>query len=438
MVTLTPLRLAALALAVAGLVVAAYVAGTRRAGPATTTTAPAPALAGVSFSRADFAALPGWGEHDPSMAVAAFARACAARGGAADDAPANPHEAMMPAGVSFGGTIADWREACAASAQVLREAGGAAPARAFFEKHFTPVSIAARLTPGGDPLGPATIEPKGRFTAYFEPAYPASDQRTEEFSAPVLARPADLVTADLGAFRETLAGERIAGSVEGGVLKPYPDHAAINAGALDGRATPIAYMRPSDLLFLQIQGSGRLLLPGATARIGYDGHNGHPYTPVGKTLMEMGALTRETVSMQTIMAWLDAAPAAEAAKVRESNRSYIFFRRLDDLPDPSLGPVGAAGAQLTPMVSLAVDPRFTPLGAPVFVDIDGVAAEGPIRRLMIAEDRGGAIKGPVRGDLFAGSGEAAGAFAGGFNRMGTMTILLPRALAARLPNGAPS
>ncbi len=428
MVTLTPLRLAVVALAVAGLVAAAFVAGTKRG--VQKAPPPEPVLAGVSFSVSDFAALPGWRDHDPSLALAAFARVCALRNAAPDDAPANPHEALMRADASLGGTIADWRAPCAAA---LTAGLGAQAARAIFETHFTPVSLAARLTPGGDPEGPPTIERTGRFTAYFEPAYPASDQQTEEFSAPVLARPADLVTADLGAFREGLAGDRIAGSVVDGVLQPYPDHAAINAGALVGRAEIIAHMRPTDLLFLQIQGSGRLHLPGGELRVGYDGHNGHQYTPVGRTLIEEGALTRETVSMQTIRGWLDAATPAAAARVRESNRSYIFFRRLDGLPDPSLGPLGAAGSQLTPMVSLAVDPRFTPLGAPVFVEIEGGAETAPIAALMIAEDRGGAIKGPVRGDLYAGSGEAAGAFAGGFNRMGTMTVLLPKGVAARLP-----
>lgn len=426
MVTLTPLRLAALALLVAGLVIAAYVAGTRRPGPKPPSSALA--LAGVQFTPSSFADLPGWQDHDPSQALTAFARACAARANAADDAPANSHEALMRAGVTLAGTVADWRAACEA-AQALPAKAGAAAARAFFEAAFTPVRLGARMTPDGAPEGPVTLEPKGRFTAYFEPAYPASDVQTEEFSAPVFARPPDLVTVDLGAFRESLAGERIAGTVEDGVLKPYPDHAAINAGALAGRAEVFAFMRPTDLLFLQIQGSGRLLLPAGAVRVGYDGHNGHPYTPVGRTLIEKGALTRETVSMQTIKDWLDAAPRDEAAMVRESNRSYIFFQRLDGLPNPALGPLGAAGTQLTPMISLAVDPRFTPLGAPVFVDIEG---EAPIRRLMIAEDRGGAIKGPVRGDIYAGSGDEAGAFAGGFNRMGTMTILLPKGLAARL------
>lgn len=437
MLTLTPSRLALLAAGVTVLVAGAYVLGTKRAGPPDIAAAPELAVAGAFLEVSDFSAIEGWAAHDPAPAIAAFARSCAQRAGAEDAAPWNVHEALGLEGVTLGGTVADWRGACAAASGPAP--ADAAAARDFFETHFRPVRIAARMTPGGDPAASATIETKGRFTAYFEPSYPASEERTPEFSAPVLARPADLVTVDLGKFRERFAGERIAGSVAGGALEPYPDHAAINAGALEGRAEILGWMRPSDLLFLQIQGSGRLVMPGRTIRAGYDGHNGHEYTAVGKTLIEAGVLTKETVSMQTIRDWLAAAPEDAAQVVRESNRSYIFFRALDGLPDPSLGPLGADGAQLTPMISLAVDPRFTPLAAPVWVDIEAGADGGaPIRTLMIAQDRGGAIKGPVRGDLYAGSGEAAGAFAGAFNRMGAMTVLVPRAIAARLPSAAGS
>jgi membrane-bound lytic murein transglycosylase A len=429
---LTPLRLALAGAGVVAIAAAAYWAGAKRG--ARPDKAPAAALefTGVRIAVTDFVALEGWAQADPSPAIAAFARSCAQRAALAGAAPWNPHEALGLHGVTLGGAADDWRGACLAASTAAP--GDAAAARTFFETHFRPVTLAARLAPGGDPAAALTVEAEGRFTAYFEPSYPASETKTPEFAAPVLARPADLVTVDLGAFREDLAGDRIAGSVKDGALQPYPDHAAINAGAIEGRTEILAWMRPDDLLFLQIQGSGRLLIGDRTMRVGYDGHNGWKYAAVGKTLIEQGALTRETVSMQTIRDWLAAAPAAEARRVRESNPSYIFFRRLDDLADPALGPVGADGAQLTPMVSLAVDPRFTPLGAPVWVEIKG---DEPIRTLMIAQDRGGAIKGPVRGDLYAGSGDQAGDFAGAFNRMGTMTVLLPRAVAGRLPAAAP-
>lgn len=434
MLTLTPFRLAILGAGVAAVAIAAYWAGAKSGAPKDTASSAPPALAGVSFSLTDFSSLAGWADQDPSLAVAAFARSCALRAAAAQDAAANPHEALGLDGVTLAGAARDWRAPCAAAADFVAAPGDAAAARHFFEAHFQPVALAARMAPGGDASATAAIESKGRFTAYFEPSYPASETQTPEFSAPVLARPADLVTVDLGAFRADLAGDRIAGAVSAGALQPYPDHAAINAGALDGRTEVLAWMRPDDLLFLQIQGSGRLRIGARAVRVGYDGHNGWKYTAVGKTLVDQGALTRETVSMQTIRDWLASAPEAEARAVRESNASYIFFRRLDGLPDPALGPLGAEGVQLTPMISLAVDPRFTPLGAPVWIDIDG---DKPFRRLMIAQDRGGAIKGPVRGDLYAGSGEAAGDFAGAFNRMGTQTVLLPKAAAARLPREAP-
>lgn len=432
MLTLTPSRIAVLCAGVAVIAAGAYWAGRRGAAPKPAE--PTLEFAGPAVTVLDYPLIEGWLEHDPAPAIAAFARSCALRAALEDSAPANAFEALGLDGVTLGGSAADWRGACAAAAEFDAAAGGAPAARAFFETHFQPVALAARMTPGGDKTLRAVIERKGRFTAYFEPSYPASESRTPEFSAPVLARPADLVTVDLGAFRADLAGDRIAGSVADGALLPYPDHAAINAGALDGRADVLAWMRPTDLLFLQIQGSGRLRLGGRDLRLGYDGHNGAKYVAVGKTLIEDGALTRETVSMQTIRGWLDAAPEADARRVRESNPSYIFFRPLGDLPDPALGPLGAGGAQLTPMISLAVDPRFTPLGAPVWVDVEG---DQPLRRLMIAQDRGGAIKGPVRGDLYAGSGDEAGDFAGAFNRTGTMTVLLPKALAGRLPKASP-
>ncbi len=444
MIRLTFVRVALALIAVIGLAWLAYTAGARRNPPAILASAAEDLVpVGVTAIPASFPALAGWTVHDPGPAIAAFARSCVRLLALPPDAPANPHEALGPGAATIGGqTLSgraqDWRAACDGAAAFLNaplaDDGGAA-ARSFFETHFRPVRLLARMASKGDPGRIVADEEKGRFTAYFEPSYPASDRPTTEFSAPVLARPADLVTIDLGLFRPELAGQRIAGSVEGGALTPYPDHAAINAGAIHGRSEALAWMRPTDLLFLQIQGSGRLQIAGAEMRVGYDGHNGHPYTAVGKTLIDSGALARETVSMQTIKAWLDAADPGEAAKVRESNRSYIFFRRLDALPDPSLGPLGADGVQLTPMVSLAVDPRWTPLGAPVWVNIEG---DEPLRRLMIAQDRGGAIKGPVRGDLYAGSGDAAGAFSGNFNRMGSMTLLLPVGVAARLEGaGAP-
>ncbi|MCA8889511.1 MAG: MltA domain-containing protein, partial [Parvularculaceae bacterium] len=170
-------------------------------------------------------------------------------------------------------------------------------------------------------------------------------------------------------------------------------------------------------------------------RVGYDGANGQPYTAIGRVLIEKGALQREDVSMQSILAWLQNATDEEARAVREANQSYIFFRVLDDLPHPDLGPIGSAGVQLTAGRSLAVDPRYAAYGAPVWVSIPGDSAtrKDPVRRLLIAQDSGGAIKNAVRADIFVGSGDLAGDVAGGFNERGELFLLTPAKIVERLP-----
>jgi len=396
---------------------------------------------GASLKPVDFDDIPGWRSDAIDAALAPFLLSCARIAGLPDDAPVNPLEHLgdgAPAGFTLAGRASDWRSACVEGAKTFAqpyadENARASGARAFFQYYFRPIQLRQLSAPerGGES---ARIEAQGRYTGYFEPFYEASPYRTSVYSAPVYTRPADLITVDLGRFRPELAGQRITGRVVDGVLDPYPDHAAINGGALAGRARVIAYMRPSDLLYLQIQGSGRIKLSDTELRLGYDGANGRPYTAIGRTLIDMGALSKEAVSMQTIRDWLDRAPAAEARTVRESNESFVFFRVLDTLADPSLGPLGAQGVQLTPGRSLAVDPRYTPYGAPVFISIDGDPAlrRTSIRRLMIAQDTGGAIKGAVRGDIFIGSGPRAGEVAGRLNETGEMFVLVPAPLAERL------
>lgn len=403
---------------------------------------------GAAFVLADFNELDGWRLDDAAETLPAFLRSCAHFEALAENAPANPSELpgiLGEAGASLAGAAGDWRAPCAEATKIVSQPyadknARTSAARAFYEFHFRPVRIYERLRPpeGQSPNTVATLTSSGRFTAYFEPYYEASPIRTIIYSAPVHARPTDLVTVDLGRFRPELRGQRIAGRIEDGALDPYPDHAAINGGAIVSRARVLAWMRPTDLFFLQIQGSGRLSLPGGEMRVGYDGSNGRPYTAIGRTLIERGALTRETVSMQTIRAWLDGATEEDGRAVRETNESYVFFRALDALPDRQLGPIGAQGVQLTAGRSIAVDPRYTPLGAPVWVSIEGdpEVRRDPVRRLMIAQDTGGAIKGPVRGDIFVGSGPQAGEVAGGYNRSGEMFVLLPKASAERLPKKA--
>jgi membrane-bound lytic murein transglycosylase A len=417
----------------------------------------------IVVEHASFAQLPRWTESDHRGALTAFVRSCERLLQAPGSGPANPAEALGEpmSGKSLGGQVADWREPCV-EAQRLAARGAAreaAAARAFFESRFTPAKVLSLRRPLAE--APAGLAPRreerGLITGYFEPEYEARAEPDGEFSAPLLARPDDLVTADLGRFREEFAGERIAGFVEGGALLPYPDRAEIEAGALGNRARPLAYLHPDDLFFLQIQGSGRLRFPdGTILRVGYDGQNGHPYTAIGRTLIERGALALENVSMQTIRQWLAAASPDEASAVRRTNRSYVFFRPLTlspahpgesrgpedgsrlppgraDLKD-DLGPLGTQGVQLTPKASLAVDRRFHALGAPLFLAFEG--PEAPLTGLYVAQDTGGAIKGPLRGDIFFGAGEEAAEIAGRLKAQAQMYVLLPNAVAARLWGGA--
>ena len=394
----------------------------------------------ITLEALSYSDLKSWRRDDQSKAIPAFLRSCDKLDLLEDGAPANPQEALgdAPGGASLSGLADDWREPCRAARALLttRYADATAAlsaARGAFEYNFRPVLIVSTRKPA--PGGRARrfgikVAREGLVTGYYEPIYPASTFRTVRFSAPVLRRPSNLVTVDLGAFRKEFAGQRIAGFVEDGALRPYPDHRAINSGAPDA----LAWIDPNDLFFLQIQGSGRLRLQnGREIRIGFDGQNGRPYTAIGKILVDRGELTLDNVSMQTIREWLSKASAEDAQSLREANESYVFFRTLDDLPDPDLGPYGAGGVQLQPARSIAADRRYYAMGAPVWLSIPPVAGrtEG-FSRLHIAQDTGGAIRGPLRADVFLGAGDQAGEEAGRLRAEGDMIVLVPRALAARL------
>jgi membrane-bound lytic murein transglycosylase A len=206
-----------------------------------------------------------------------------------------------------------------------------------------------------------------------------------------------------------------------------PDRASIEAGALDGLGLELAWVDdPVDAFFLHIQGSGRLRLhDGRLLRVGYAGQNGRPYKAIGKLLIDTGAVPRERMSMQAIRAWLAAAGPGEAADTLRHNPSYVFFRVLEGLP-PGQGPPGALGVPLTPGRSLAVDPAFIPFGAPVFAATRDPLDGAPVRRLLHAQDTGGAIRGPARGDLFWGWDEAAAALAGLMRDAAEVFVLVPR------------
>ncbi len=302
----------------------------------------------------------------------------------------------------------DWRPACAAA-----PGWPDGDAQGFFARWFETASV-------GD----------GRLfaTGYFEPEIAGARERRPGYDTPVYVRPPDLAEADLGRWSGALKGRTIRGRVDGGRFVPYPDRAAIEDGALAGKGLELAWAAdPIDLFFLEIQGSGRLRLPdGGVMRIGYDGQNGRDYVAIGKLMKDRGLLAPGQASMQGIVAWLRANPVPGRAIMRE-NGSYVFFREVT-----GPGPAGALGVAVTGGASVAADPRFVPLGAPILLDADRAEATGP----WVAQDTGGAIKGANRVDTFWGAGEAAKATAGGMSAHGAAWLLLPVGTVARLAGEA--
>lgn len=363
---------------------------------------PAPEL---TLTPASFADLTGWGEDQADTALAAFRLSCG-------------RWAQLPADRSvggqgdLGGTVGGWRAVCVEAAQ-------AGDARRFFETAFEPFAVGDR----GDR--------EGLVTGYYEPLLRGSRTQDATYRYPLYRRPVDLVSVDLGLFDPELKGRRVGGRVEDGRLVPYADRAAIDRGALAGRGLELLWVDdPVDRFFLEIQGSGQVRLPdGATVRVGYADQNGRTYRAIGKDLIEIGAIPREQVSMQAIRAWLEAHPA-DAPGMMARNPSVVFFTERKDLT-AAAGPLGAQGVPLTPGRSLAVDRKYLPLGAPVWLDTTAPTPDGdrPLRRLVVAQDTGGAIRGPVRGDLFWGAGPDAEFVAGHMKSPGRLYILLPRTLA---------
>ncbi len=337
-----------------------------------------------------FEALSGWATDTQAEALAAFRKGCA-------------RLVLNPA------TTDAWREACAkANAQ---PAGDDAKARTFFEANFTPHRV----------LGEGSVE--GLFTGYYEAELNGARQRDSRYRIPVYTRPADLVMVNLGRFRDDLRGEVIAGRVAEGELMPYPTRGEIEAGALEGKGLELLWVDdPVDLFFLHVQGSGRVRMKeGGVLYLSYAGKNGHPYRSIGRALIEENALPRDGASMAKIRAFLAAHPE-RMQEVFAKNPSFVFFKLRE-----GEAPIGSLGAPLTPGRSLAVDVAFLPLGAPVWLDTKHpIETAKPLRRLVIAQDTGGAIKGPVRGDFFWGAGQEAESLAGAMRATGRYYLLLPK------------
>ncbi|MES1985620.1 MAG: MltA domain-containing protein [Pseudomonadota bacterium] len=297
---------------------------------------------------------------------------------------------------------ADWQQACSAASSWPDTT-----ATEFFSRYFESAQV-------GDG--------KAFATGYFEPEIAGSRTQGAGYAVPIYGRPVDLIDVDLGQFSDALKGKTIRGKVTGNTFVPFDTRAQIVEGSLAGRAQIVAWAAdPVEFFFLQVQGSGRLRLPdGGIMRIGYETQNGRDYTGIGKLMKDRGLI--QAGSMQDIMAYLRANPV-EGAAIMDENKSFVFFKELT-----GAGPLGALGLPVTAEASVAADPRYIPLGAPILLSMDRAEPNG----IWIAQDTGGAIKGPNRVDTFWGAGERARAIAGGMAAWGSALLLLPIGTVARV------
>jgi membrane-bound lytic murein transglycosylase A len=288
-------------------------------------------------------------------------------------------------------------------------------ARRFFETHFKPFQV----------------EPKsgtGFLTGYFEPEYEGSLQKNADYKVPLLARPLDLITLKAGETLPGLPDGLQAARKTPTSFVPFPDRAMIEQAPED-IAEPLVYLPDAaEAFILHVQGSGRIRLPNRRVlRVAYAGRNGHPYTSIGKILVEQGHIPLEDMSLERLIDWMQANPQ-EAQQLRERNRSYIFFRIADELT-PEQGPIGGAGHPLIAGRSLAVDRTLWSYGLPFWLEGQLPLSTNhvePLNRLMIAQDTGSAIIGPARGDFFFGSGKEAGTRAGLLRHPTRFIVLLPQ------------
>ena len=350
----------------------------------------------LTLTPVSFNELPGWMDDNQAQALTAMRKTCER---VFKKQPTH-NLGLIPQAGSF----ADWQVLC--QELLLLPPENLPVVRRFFETRFQPY------------LASAAGDSKGLFTGYYEASLRGSRTRQGPYQYPLHARPDDLVMVNLGEFREELKGERIAGRVIDGNLKPYEDRAAIVAGRWPHADKVLVWVdNPVDAFFVQVQGSGVVLLTDGTAmRIGYAGQNGHIYYAIGRELIKRGALTKDNVSMQAIRDWLAAHPD-QAADVMNTNRSYVFFRELQ-----ADGPEGGEGVTLTAGRSLAIDHGKIPYGLPIWLETENPA----MRRLMVGQDTGGAIRGAVRGDVFWGYGPEAEKMAGPMKSPGRYWLLLPK------------
>jgi len=332
--------------------------------------------------------LPGWRSDDPGAAWSAFVASCSAL--------ANQ---------------AAWHETCTAARGMGNPDRDTA--RRFFESNLAPFRV---VSPDGSDTG--------LITGYYEPLLRGSRKPNGRYRFPVYGVPDDLLVIDLGELYPELKGLRLRGRLDGRRVLPYFDRGEIEQGRAAVAGKEIIWVDdPVDLFFLQVQGSGRIALEsGESIRVGYADQNGHPYRSIGRLLVERGELPPDKASMQGIREWARANPD-RLTELLNHNARYVFFQ---ELPAGGGGPPGALGVALTPRRSIAVDPRFVPLGAPVYIATTWPLSDKPLNELVLAQDTGGAIRGAVRADLFWGFGDEAAREAGRMKQPLRMWVLLPK------------
>jgi membrane-bound lytic murein transglycosylase A len=368
-------------------------------------------MPGTQYAPVQWSDLRGWTDDDHLAAFRTFLVSCkaitATRPAKAPDDKALNDKAL---GQSL-------REPCRAAAAMKNT--DAAQAKSFFEHQFAPIRL-------------SKIEDlQGFVTGYYEPIVDGARERSEIYNVPVYRRPSNLFVR--GQSQATLSmpnNGQVFRKIGRRKLVPYYDRGEIEDGAIAGRGLEVAWLKSqTDLLFLQIQGSARVkLAEGGTLRLNYEAHNGYPYTPVGRVLIDRGIVPREQMSMQRIRQWMEDNPGG-ASELRRQNRSYVFMRKVDLGENDEA--VGAQSVPLTAWRSIAVDSKLHVYGTPFHIDGDlPIASEkpAPFARLMIAQDTGSAIVGPARADLYFGAGAEAAKVAGRLRHPAQFAMLVPKAL----------
>lgn len=369
--------------------------------PQPTTTAAG--LATVRFEASSWSQLPGWRADQVHEAWHAFLQSCEAKG-------------RPPALVNV----------CSAARSLVIE--DSEQVRSFFEAHFAPYRIVRNEA--------LTSVNTGLITGYYEPLLRGSRQPSATFATALYAPPDDMLTLELGDAFPELQNRRARVRVQGKKVLPYYDRATLqNHPSLKGREL-VWVDSAIDAFFLEVQGSGRVQLnDNSVIRLAYADQNGRPYRSIGRYLVDKGELTLEEASGPAIRRWIKAHPT-RVREVLNSNPSVVFFRE-ERIDDPSIGPKGSLGVPLTAGRSVAIDAAFIPLGTPLFLSTTYPTTETPLQRLVMAQDTGGAIKGPVRADLFWGFGASAGESAGLMKQQGQLWLLWPRGADLPLPSIAP-